>query len=94
LPAILIFFPILYPIATAFQVHPLHFGILVIAAVEIAIVSPPLGLCLVIICSIAKIKLSDTIRPSIPYITILIVDLIIMAFWPWLVLFLPTLFKL
>ena len=94
LPAILIFFPILYPIATAFQVHPLHFGILVIAAVEIAIVSPPLGLCLVIICSIAKIQLSETIRPSIPYISILIVDLIIMAFWPWLVLFLPTLFKL
>ncbi len=94
LPAILIFFPILYPIATSLHVHPLHFGILVIAAVEIAIVSPPLGLCLVIICSIAKIKLSDTIRPSIPYITILIMDLIIMAFWPWLVLFLPTVFKL
>jgi len=94
LPAILIFFPILYPIATALQIHPLHFGILVIAAVEVAIVSPPLGLCLVIICSIAKIQLSETIRPSIPYISILIVDLIIMAFWPWLVLFLPTLFKL
>jgi len=94
LPAILIFFPILYPIATALQIHPLHFGILVIAAVEVAIVSPPLGLCLVIICSIAKIQLSDTIRPSIPYISILILDLIIMAFWPWLVLFLPAVFKL
>jgi C4-dicarboxylate transporter DctM subunit len=94
LPAILIFFPILYPIATALQIHPLHFGILVIAAVEIAIVAPPLGLCLVIICSIAKVQLADTIRPSIPYISILIVDLIIMVFWPQLVLILPQLFKL
>ena len=44
--------------------------------------------------SIAKIQLAETIRPSIPYISILIVDLIIMAFWPLVVFFLPALFKL
>ena len=94
LPAILIFFPILYPIAQTVGLHPLHFAELVIAVVGIAIIAPPIGLCLVIICSIAKIKLSDTIQPLIPYTLILIVDLIIMAFWPWLVLFLPAVFKL
>jgi tripartite ATP-independent transporter DctM subunit len=94
LPAILIFFPILFPIATSLGVHPLHFGVLVIATVGIAIVAPPIGLCLVILCSLAKIKLTDTIGPLIPYISILIVDLVIMAFWPWLVMFLPTFFKL
>lgn len=94
LPAILIFFPILYPIALSLGVHPLHFGVLVIAVVGIAIVAPPIGLCLVIICSLAKIKLSDTMKPLIPYTLILIIDLIIMAFWPWLVLFLPAVFKL
>jgi C4-dicarboxylate transporter DctM subunit len=94
LPAILIFFPILFPIAQSLGIHPLHFGVLVIAIVGISIVAPPIGLCLVIICSIAKIKLTDTIRPLIPYTLILIVDLIVMAFWPWLVLILPTIFKL
>ncbi|HWU40774.1 MAG TPA: TRAP transporter large permease subunit, partial [Candidatus Acidoferrum sp.] len=94
LPAILIFFPILFPIATAVGLHPLHFGELVIATIGVAIIAPPIGLCLVIICSIAKIKLSDTIQPLIPYTLILIVDLIIMAFWPRLVLFLPEVFKL
>ena len=94
LPAILIFFPILFPIATSVGLHPLHFGELVIASIGVAIIAPPIGLCLVIICSIAKIKLSDTIRPLIPYTLILIIDLIVMAFWPWLVLFLPTVFKL
>ncbi len=94
LPAILIFFPILYPIALSVGLHPLHFGVLVIAVVGIAIVAPPIGLCLVIICSLAKIKLTDTIRPLIPYTLILIVDLIVIAFWPWLVLILPTVFKL
>ena len=94
LPAILIFFPILMPIALSLGVQPLHYGVLVIAIVGIAIVAPPIGLCLVILCSLAKIKLTDTIGPLIPYISILIADLVIMALWPWLVMFLPTFFKL
>ncbi len=94
LPAILIFFPILYPIAQSMGIHPLHFGVLVIAIVGISIVAPPIGLCLVIICSLAKIKLTDTIRPLVPYTFILVGDLIVIAFWPWLILFLPTFFKL
>jgi len=94
LPAILIFFPILYPIAQSLGLHPLHFGVLVIAVVGISIVAPPIGLCLVIICSLAKIKLTDTIRPLIPYTLILVGDLVVIAFWPWLILALPAFFKL
>ena len=94
LPAILIFFPILFPIAQSLGLHPLHFGVLVIAIVGISIVAPPIGLCLVIICSLAKIKLTDTIKPLIPYTMILIMDLVVIAFWPWLVLILPRIFKL
>ena len=94
LPAILIFFPILYPIAMSLGIHPIHFGVLVIAVVGIANVSPPIGLCLVIICSLARISLTDTIRPLLPYILILVIDLVVIAFWPWLILFLPNLFKL
>lgn len=94
LPAILIFYPILMPIAASLNVNPLHYGVLVIAVVGIAIVAPPIGLCLVILCSLAKIKLTDTIGPLLPYISILIIDLVIIAFWPWLVLILPQIFKL
>jgi C4-dicarboxylate transporter DctM subunit len=94
LPAILIFFPILYPIAISLGIHPIHFGVLVIAVVGISNVAPPIGLCLVIICSLARISLTDTIRPLIPYISILVIDLVVIAFWPWLILFLPNLFKL
>ena len=64
LPAILIFFPILYPIAQSLGLHPYHYGVLVIAIIGISVVVPPIGLCLVIICSLAKIKLSDTIQTS------------------------------
>lgn len=94
LPAILIFFPIFHPIATAAGIGSLHFGVLVIAVVGIAIVTPPVGLCLVILCSLAGIRLTDSVRPLLPYLAVLIVDLVIIAFWPWLVTVLPALFKL
>jgi tripartite ATP-independent transporter DctM subunit len=94
LPAILIFFPIFYPIAQSVGIHPYHYGVLVIAVIGISVVVPPIGLCLVIICSLAKIKLTDTIQPLMPYIAILVIDLIVIAFWPWLVTVLPNLFKL
>ena len=94
LPAILIFFPIFYPIAQSLGLHPYHFGVLVIAVVGVSVVVPPIGLCLVIICSLAKIRLSDTIQPLMPYIAILIIDSIVIAFWPWLVTFLPILLRL
>jgi tripartite ATP-independent transporter DctM subunit len=94
LPAILIFFPSFYPIAQSLGLHPYHYGVLIIAVVGVSVVVPPIGLCLVIICSLAKIRLSDTIAPLMPYIAILIVDSIVIAFWPWLVLYLPLLFNL
>ena len=93
LPAIIIFSPIPFPLAQSLGIHPLHFGVLVIAVVGIAVVAPPVGICLVIICSIGKIPVPDTYRPSVPYVLILLVDLIVMAFWPWLVLFLPQVFR-
>jgi len=94
LPAIIIFFPILLPLALSLGIHPLHFGVLVIAVVGIAVVAPPVGICLVIICSIAKIRVTETYGPSVAYVLVLVVDLVIMAFWPWLVLFLPQMFRL
>ncbi len=94
LPAILIFFPIFHPMAAAAGLGALHFGVLVIAVVGIAIVTPPVGLCLVVLCSLAGLRLTDSVRPLVPYIAVLVLDLVVIAFWPWLVNVLPALFRL
>ncbi|MDI6753507.1 MAG: TRAP transporter large permease [Thermodesulfobacteriota bacterium] len=91
LPAMLIFFPILYPTAMQLGIDPLHYGILIVGTMGIGLILPPIGIVLVIICSITKIKLGDTIRPMLPYLTVLVLDLIIIAFWPQLALILPKL---
>ena len=91
LPAMLIFFPILYPTAVQLGIDPLHYGILIIGTMGIGLILPPIGIVLVIICSISNIKLADTIRPTMPYLLVLVADLIIIAFWPQLVLIVPKL---
>jgi len=91
LPAMLIFFPILYPTAIQLGIDPLHYGILIVGTMGIGLILPPIGIVLVIICSITKIQLGDTIRPMLPYLAVLVSDLVIIAFWPQLVLILPQL---
>lgn len=91
LPAMLIFFPILYPTAVQLGIDPLHYGILIIGTMGIGLILPPIGIVLIIICSITKIRLGDTIKPMMPYLMVLVLDLIIIAFWPQLVLVLPRL---
>jgi TRAP-type C4-dicarboxylate transport system permease large subunit len=91
LPAMLIFFPILYPTAMQLGIDPLHYGILIIGTMGIGLILPPIGIVLVIICSITKIQLGDTIRPMLPYLAVLVLDLVVISFWPQLVLVLPRL---
>jgi C4-dicarboxylate transporter DctM subunit len=91
LPAMLIFFPILYPTAVQLGIEPLHYGILIVGTMGIGLILPPIGIVLVIICSITKIKLGDTLKPMLPYLVVLVLDLVIIAFWQELVLILPKL---
>jgi tripartite ATP-independent transporter DctM subunit len=91
LPALLIFYPILNPIALKLGVHPIHFATVAVATCGIGLIFPPIGLLLIVVCSIAKASLSSVLKPMIPYIAILIISLIIVAFNPWYVLLLPKL---
>lgn len=89
LPALIIFYPVLSLTVAKYGIDPLHFGLLSVAAVGIGLVLPPVGLLLVVVCQISGVTLSATIRPMIPYISILIVTLLAIAYLPWIVLVLP-----
>ncbi len=91
LPAMLIFYPILYPIASKLGIHPIHFTLCAVAASGIGLILPPIGLVFVVMCSISNAAPSSLFRPMIPYILILIACLLVILFIPWLVLILPKL---
>jgi C4-dicarboxylate transporter DctM subunit len=92
LPALLIFGPILFPIARVLGIDPVHYGIVIIAAMGIAFFLPPVGVGLTIAAGIARVDIDDVSRAYVPYLIALLVGLALIAAFPVLTLVLPRLF--
>ncbi|HBK07459.1 MAG TPA: ABC transporter permease [Acetobacteraceae bacterium] len=84
IPAILLFGPLLLPVARAMGVHEVHYSIVVILAMGIGLFAPPLGVGFYGACAIGKISPDDALWRIWPYIFALVVALIIVAAVPWL----------
>lgn len=82
--AILIFTPILLPIALNFGLNPVHFGVIMVVNLAMGMFTPPVGLNLFIASGIAKIGIPQIARSVVPFVVILLIDLMIISFLPWL----------
>lgn len=82
--AILIFTPILLPIALSFGFDPVHFGVIMIVNLAMGMFTPPVGLNLFIASNIAKTSIPRIARSVFPFVLILMADLMIISFVPWL----------
>ena len=89
LPALLIFGPILFPISRAVGIDPVHYGIVIVAAMGIAFFLPPIGVGLAIAAGVARIDIDDVSRTYVPYLVALLVGLALIAAFPFLTLVLP-----
>ncbi|MFB3816224.1 MAG: TRAP transporter large permease [Candidatus Methylomirabilales bacterium] len=83
--------PILIPMAERFGMDLVHFGIMVIANLGIGYVTPPVGTCLYVACSISKAPMDKVIRPLIPLLLVMVAMLLVVAFAPGLTLLVPRL---
>jgi len=92
LPAMIVFVPVMYPIAMQFGIDPLHYGILIIASIGIGVFMPPIGVGLFVACAIAKMNIVDSARYMAPYLVILCLGLLVVTFVPWFTLVLPQTF--
>jgi tripartite ATP-independent transporter DctM subunit len=92
LPALLIFGPILFPIARLVGIDPVHYGIVVIAAMGIAFFLPPVGVGLTIAAGIGRVDIDDVSRSYVPYLIALLVGLALIAAFPVITLVLPRMF--
>ena len=87
---ILIFTPLLVPLATSYGLHPVHFGLFMLVALCIGFITPPVGTNLFVGCSVSGIGLMPLSRAVLPYVFAMIVVLIILAYVPALTLFLVS----
>ena len=86
--AILILAPILTPMAEAFGINPIHFGILMIVNLEIGYLTPPVGINLFVASGIFNESIGEVIKAILPLIAVLLVGLILITFIPQISLFL------
>jgi tripartite ATP-independent transporter DctM subunit len=93
-PAMLIFTPIFYPVVVNLGVDPVHFGIILVYALALGVVTPPVGTVLFVSCSISKEKITDVIKPLFPIFGLQLIGLLLITFIPAISLTLPKFFGL
>ncbi|MBT9515041.1 MAG: TRAP transporter large permease subunit [Methyloversatilis discipulorum] len=86
---ILITAPILFPVAMALGIDPVHFGIIITVNMEIGMITPPVGLNLYVGSGIAKLGMTDMTKAVSPWLVTMLIFLVIVTYWPALSLWLP-----
>ncbi|MDE2629184.1 MAG: TRAP transporter large permease subunit [Burkholderiales bacterium] len=84
IPAMVLFAPLLFPVAKAIGLHEVHYAMVVILAMGIGLFAPPFGLGYYAACTIGRVHPDVAVRRIWPYLGALLVGLLIVAFVPWL----------
>jgi len=91
LAAMIMTMPVLLEIAKLLELDLVHLGMIVVLNLVIGLATPPVGLCLFIVCAIGRVSLEEVSRAVLPMLGICLIVLLLVTFVPELVLFLPQL---
>jgi C4-dicarboxylate transporter DctM subunit len=89
IPALLILMPTLAPSVKAFGISQLHFDILAVAGTGIGLFLPPIGIGVLIAVAFTNVDLTQVMRAFAPYLVVLCIGMLVIVFFPGLVLWLP-----
>jgi tripartite ATP-independent transporter DctM subunit len=84
IPAIVLFGPLLFPIAKAVGIHEVHYAMVVILAMGIGLFAPPFGVGYYAACAIGRVDPAEGMRPILAYMLALVIGTVIVAAVPWL----------
>ena len=84
IPAVVLFGPLLFPIARQVGVHEVHYAMIIILAMGLGLFAPPFGVGYYAACAIARVDPAEGIRPIWGYMVALLVGLVIVAVFPWI----------
>jgi C4-dicarboxylate transporter, DctM subunit len=88
-PAMITFTPILFPIAQKLGIDPVHFGIVMVTNLGVGFVTPPVGSCLYVASAIGETTIDEVFRPLLPFIGVMIAALVLITYWPGMILLIP-----
>ena len=84
IPAIVLFGPLLFPIAKAVGIHEVHYAMVVILAMGIGLFAPPFGVGFYAACAIGRVEPAEGMKPILGYMLALLIGTIIVATVPWI----------
>jgi len=88
----LITLPVILPVIRHLGIDPIHFGIIMTVNMEVALITPPVGLNLYVLSGVSRAPLSEVVRGAFPFVILGFVEIIIITYWPAFSLFLPNFF--
>jgi tripartite ATP-independent transporter DctM subunit len=91
IPAIIIVGAILQPLAYGVGIDPVHFAMIGIVSLAFGLVTPPYGLCLMIACHVAGMRMADVLKDTMIMLIPMLLVLVLVITWPEVSLFLPRL---
>jgi tripartite ATP-independent transporter DctM subunit len=91
LPLTMMLIPILFPVIIKLGIDPVHFVVIFVVNVQLALITPPVGASLFVVSALAQTSVAKVSRALIPYLIGLLVSLVIITIWPGLTLWLPNL---
>jgi len=84
--------PLVFPIAIALGIDPIHLGIIMVVNMEIGMITPPVGLNLFVTAGVAGMSVMRIVQAALPWLGIMFIFLILVTYVPWISTWLPTLF--
>ncbi|CAM2805042.1 TRAP transporter large permease [Vibrio mytili] len=82
--------PLVFPIAIALGIDPIHLGIMMVVNMEIGMITPPVGLNLFVTAGVAKMSMMNVVKAALPWVAVMFLFLIIVTYVPWVSTWLPT----
>lgn len=83
--------PLVFPIAVALGIDPIHLGIMMVVNMEIGMITPPVGLNLFVTAGVARMSMMKVVKASLPLVGVMFLFLLIVTYVPWVSTWLPTL---
>lgn len=87
--SMVIFVPVFAPLALAVGINDVHFGLVFSLMISVALITPPVGMCLFVSSNITGVPLGKLSRSIVPFVVVSFIVVLLIAFIPKLVLFLP-----
>lgn len=88
-PLLILVAPIVTPLIAPYGIDPVHFGVVLVLNLTIGLLLPPVGLLMFIVCAIGDVRMRDYAREILPFLGVILATLLLITYWPWLVLALP-----